>query len=189
MRSGSLALGLLSVSLAGCSRPLEARGTGAARSSGPAPSVVSSSEVPPSASSAPATLLPIALSGCAAGADPALAAAPLLRDVGARCVHGMTPLVGEAAVSSGPSVSLSFSIADPSRCVQVSAAGDRGVQALRLRIEDDQKRMVEQADAKGRVALLGPQGPTCLDRAGAYRVTATVAAGTGEVALMAWQAE
>jgi len=86
-------------------------------------------------------------------------------------------------------VSLSFSIADPSRCIQVAAAGDRGVAALSVRIEDEQKRIVEQADAKGRVVLLGPQGPTCLDRGGAYRVTATVTAGTGAVALMAWQAE
>jgi hypothetical protein len=104
-------------------------------------------------------------------------------------VHGMVPLGAEAAVASGQSASLSFSIADPMRCIQVAAAADRGVVGLRLRIEDDQKHVVEEADVRGRVALLGPEGPTCLDRGGAYRVTASVTAGTGAVALMAWQAE
>jgi hypothetical protein len=95
----------------------------------------------------------------------------------------------EAALGSGQSVSLAFSIGEPTRCIQVAAAGDRGVVALALRIEDDQQRIVERADAKGRVALLGPLGPVCLDHAGAYRVTASVRAGAGGVALMAWQAE
>jgi hypothetical protein len=116
----------------------------------------------------------------------------LLDDVGARCVHGMVRLVpvpAEAALGPGQSVSLPFSIADQTRCIQVAAAGDRGVQGLSLRIEDVQNRIVEQADLRGRVALLGPQGPTCLDQPGGYRATATVTAGAGAVALMAWQAE
>jgi len=182
-------LGLLGMSLAGCSRPLGAPGGSASRSSGPAPSVVPSSRVAPAAPSELPSPVPVALSGCAAGADPKLAAAPLLRDVGARCVHGMVPLGAEAALGSGQSVSLAFSIADPARCIQVAAAGDRGVLALSVRIEDEQNRIVEQADARGRVALLGPQGPTCLDRPGAYRITASVTAGDGGVALIAWQAE
>jgi hypothetical protein len=116
----------------------------------------------------------------------------LLDDVGARCVHGMVALArvpAQAALGPGQSVSLPFSIADQARCIQVAAAGDRGVEGLSLRIEDEQNQIVEQADLRGRVALLGPQGPTCLDQAGGYRVTATVTAGAGAVALMAWQAE
>jgi hypothetical protein len=182
---------MLGVSLAACSRPLGS--TSPSRSSRPAQSAAPSSSAAPSAApSELPSLGPVALSGCSAGADPTLGAAALLSDVGARCVHGMAALVRDPALATlgaGRSVSLSFSLADQTRCIQVAAAGDRGIQGLSVRIEDDQNRVVEQADIRGRVALIGPQGPTCLDQAGNYRVTATVTAGTGAVALMAWQAE
>jgi hypothetical protein len=152
----------------------------------------SAEKLPRAAPSELPTLGPVALTGCSADADPKLGAAPLLSDIGARCVHGMAALARDPALGTlgaGQSVSLSFSIADQTRCIQVAAAGDRGIQGLSLRIEDEQSRIVDQADVRGRVALLGPEGPTCLDQTGGYRVTATVTAGGGAVALMAWQAE
>jgi hypothetical protein len=86
-------------------------------------------------------------------------------------------------------VSLPFSIADKSRCVELVAAGDPGVAGLDLALEDEHNRLVERHATRGRVGMLGPTGPICLEETGAYRFAVAVTGGSGGVALMAWQAK
>jgi hypothetical protein len=198
--TSSLALVL---GLFGCSRTLGGPGTAqpgpsaTARlphepvSPGAASAATAGSVTPAGSTATAAVPAAVALDGCAAGADPTLRAEPLLQALKTQCVHGMTPLVPraqEAELGAGQSVELAFHVVDATHCIRAMAAGDASIEGLMVRVDDRVGHTLHQSPPGARIALLGAEGPVCLDQAGDHLARATVVKGRGRVALMLWQA-
>jgi len=130
--------------------------------------------------------------GCVTAVPSDLAPLGRLEAVGQACARGMGPLSPSprvATLAPGASLTLPFSVADPSRCLRAAATGSAGIEELELSVVDRGDRVLGADRLPGTVALANPDGPICLAGAGEYRAVALAAKGHGEVALQVWQAQ
>lgn len=167
----------------------------------PSPSKPSESAAPgPSSAPAPrasvpepAPLPPEQLpDGCATAVPSSLAPRERLGALAQACALGLRPLSPAprvAALSTGGTLAVPFSVTDASRCLRVGAAAAAGVQELELALVDSADRVLGAAQLAGGVAVANRDGPICVPSPGEYRALVRAVQGTGEVFLQVWQAE
>ncbi|MBN1611330.1 MAG: hypothetical protein JW940_32150 [Polyangiaceae bacterium] len=115
----------------------------------------------------------------------------MLTELERQCICSMRPLLAEPALvelEAGTSTAVSFALTDPTGCVRVAAAAEPGLAELELRIVDPEGAGHAAHAHAGPFALLGPEGPVCLDQAGPYRVELRSRRGAGRVAVNVWTA-
>jgi hypothetical protein len=129
--------------------------------------------------------------GCTAGVAPSPGLVDTLKELARQCIASMRPLLEEPVLvelKAGTSGAVGFALADPAGCIRVAAVAERGLAELELRILDPDGGSHAVRALRGPLALLGPEGPVCFDRAGRYRVELRALRGSGRVAVNVWTA-
>lgn len=132
------------------------------------------------------------MDGCFSGLELGSDARAGLARLAAACAAGTKPELPQpltVELAEGGVKELPFTVVDAPRCVRALATATPEVRELELRIVDRFDRAIASDELRGNSAVVGRDGPVCVDQPGQYRAIVKVVSGSGAVAFQVYRAD